>query len=219
MRLSLSTLLAAATLALVATNLTAQSDYSLRKATSKFSIGAGFGLGVTFPTGPLDSNLENTPGLSYRFGLNARYPISRMFSALLGIGGDFRQVGKKVSGQSSGQNYNFTYLFVEPGVEIRSFRASLNIGIPGGVKAPNPLDPNGDQIDPGSDVQEMLLEPRIGGTLVIMENERSWLGLNIDGGIALNTFYKKDAAAFRENDTPAAHSINLMLGATYQFGL
>lgn len=219
MRFSLRTLLASAVLVLSATGLAAQSNYSNQKATGKFSIGGGFSLGVTIPTPTLDSNMEPTPGFSYRIGVNARYPFARTVAGTLAFGLDGRQVGTKVSGQPEGSNYNFSYFFIEPGVQISAFRVGMNIGMPMGAKEPDPLDPTGNQVDAADDAQEMLLEPRLGATLVLMEDQKAWLGLNVDLGLALNTFYSESSASFTEKGIPGAKAFNVAIGATYQFGL
>ncbi len=218
-----------------ATSLHAQTDYSYRGALSRLTIGAGASFGFVLPVGTLDTALDNriieetAPGLGLRFGLNASYPLSRTIRVHLGSGLDMRNVGKKLKeGNGEGteldaRSYNMQYFYIEPGFSYSAFKLSLNIGMPMSATMPG-LDPADTQpADASVDVEgeelEMMLEPRLGATLVLHDDEMGWLGLLLDLGFPLNTFYKESSPLFKEGDIQGTNGLNVMLGLTYQFSI
>jgi hypothetical protein len=195
----------------------AQTDYSSRKATSRLGVGAGASIGIALPTGgSLPDSIEAAPGFAFRGGINITYPITRTFGVLFNGGLDMRSIGKKVSGQSNSQSYGVSYLFLEPGVSVSAFRLSLNIGLPSSLTLPD-----SGFVPATKEDLEMMLEPRIGATLVLMDEKEWWLGLNVDVGLALNKLYKDNRIAelVLEKDVPAMSMLSAHLGVTWQYGI
>jgi hypothetical protein len=195
----------------------AQTDYSSRKATSRIGVGVGAAIGIALPTGgDLPDSIEAAPGFAFRGGINLTYPITRTFGVLFNGGLDLRSIGKKVSGQSTSQSYGVSYLFLEPGVSVSAFRLSLNIGLPSNLTLPD-----SGAVPATKDDLEMMLEPRLGATLVLMDEKEWWLGLNVDVGLALNKLYKDEAITrlVLEKDVPAMSMLSAHLGVTWQYGI
>lgn len=218
----------------------AQTDYSYRGALSRLSIGVGASFGFAVPVGDLtDTSLGNhgkideaAPGFATRFGLNLSYPLSRTIRLHLASGLDIRNVGKKLHNfdaegtELNSRPYNVQYFYIEPGFSYSAFKLSLNIGLPMSASQPIP-DPAGtvasDQtMEVPSDNVEMMLEPRLEASLVLIDEEMGWLGLTFGGGFPLNTLFKKDETSLlypSEGDIPSTRALNLQLGLTYQFAI
>lgn len=226
-----------------AAQLNAQTDYSYRGALSRLGIGLGASFGFAVPIGDLTDTLlqstpgtpnrkidEAAPGIALRFGLNVSYPFTRTVRGTFATGLDIRNVGKKLreadgtGTELDSRSYNLQYFYLEPGVSISAFRLALNIGMPMSGTQPQlaPEEP-GKSMDIVSDNLEMMLEPRIGATLVLIDEEGGWLGLTIDAGIPLNTIFKETdpsvPGAYVKGDIPATRILNGNLGLTYQFGI
>jgi hypothetical protein len=226
--------------ALFAPSIQAQTDYSYRGALSRLSIGVGASFGFAVPVGDLtDTSAGNhgkideaAPGFATRFGLNLSYPLSRTIRLHLASGLDIRNVGKKLHNfeadgtELNARSYHVQYFYIEPGFSYSAFKLSLNIGMPMSATQPVP-DPTGtvatDQtMEVPSDKMEMMLEPRLEASLVLIDEELGWLGLTFGGGFPLNTLFKKDDTSGlyqTEGDIPVTRALNLQLGLTYQFAI
>jgi len=221
--------------------LRAQTDYSYRGALSRLGIGLGASLGFAVPVGDLNDTLlqgtpgrkidEAAPGIAFRFGLNASYPFTRTVRGTVAAGLDIRNVGKKLREEDGtgteldSRGYNLQYFYIEPGVSVSAFRLALNVGLPmsGSQPVPPPLGKAGESMDIVSDNLEMMLEPRIGATLVLVDEEEGWMGLTIDIGFPLNKIFKETTPSvpggYIAGDIPATRILNGHLGLTYQFGI
>lgn len=227
-RISLSTI-AAALMVIGSVTAAAQSRYTDAGATSKFSVGIGIAPGVSLPIGTLDEGDESGLGFAFRGGLNATYPISNEFSAFLNTGLDVRNLGVKEDTLLDSRFYKVQYFFIQPGISYSSLGLSLNIGVPLSGSQPTPRIPGLDvpvdlTQDVESDVFEMLIEPRLNGTLVLIDDASYWLGLDISVGLALNALYKEEFQRPKEIDdgrtlVPASQALSIHLGGTFQFGL
>lgn len=207
--------------------LTAQTDYSARKASSRFTVGVGGSLGIAVGTGAIDSTLEAAPGVAYRFGVNMQYPVSRVINALLAAGLEGRGVGVKVNGQLDTRTYSARYFYIEPAVSWSSFKIGLNIGLPmGGTEPVNtPYDTASTDMkrDMADNALGMVIEPRLGASLILMDEKSWWLGLTIDVGLPVTTFYdesyRNDQPSLLKEDIPSTRLLNGHLGLTYQFAI
>ncbi len=219
----------------------AQTDYSYRGALSRLGVGLGASMGFAVPIGDLNDTLlqgapgrkidEAAPGIAFRFGLNVSYPFTRTLRGTFATGLDIRNVGKKLREKDGtgteldARSYNVQYFYLEPGVSVSAFRLALNIGLP--MSGSQPVVPTSDDpaatMDIVSDNLEMMLEPRIGATLVLIDKEDGWLGLTIDAGVPLNKIFKETTpsvpGAYVAGDIPATRILNGHLGLTYQFGI
>lgn len=196
---------------------TAQTNYSENTASTQLTVGAGAAFGVAVPVGSLDSIFEPAPGVAFRVGANLRYPIDRTIGLQINAGFDSRSVGKKVGEELDARNYRFNYFFIEPGVSISAFRVSLNVGLPLSGSEPGET-PDSESLQVQSTQMEMLLEPRVGATLVLMDDQMAWLGLTVDAGVHLNQLYK-NADALVPGDIPATRPFTAHIGLTYQFAI
>jgi hypothetical protein len=197
----------------------AQTDYSARKASSRLSIGAGAALGVALPAGvTFADSSDAAPGVSYRLSVDIHYPLTRSFAAFVSAGIDNRGIGKRPKGKNDNLIYRGNYFFIEPGVSFSAFRLSVNIGLPTGLSEPqeNATGVAENRDYPGEHLHT-LIEPRVGGILVLMDTKDAWLGLQIGAGFALNKFYADEFAI--PDDIPSAKMFSAHLGLTYQFAI
>lgn len=206
----------------------AQTDYSARKASSRFTIGVGGSLGIAVGTGGIDSTLEPAPGVAYRFGVNMQYPVSKVINALLAAGLEGRGVGVKVNKQLDTRSYSARYFYVEPGISWSSFKIALNIGLPMGGTEPINTPYDAAFTDVTRDMPDkalgLMIEPRLGASLVLMDEKAWWLGLTIDVGLPVTSFYDESyrndqKGRLLEEDIPSTRLLNGHLGLTYQFSI
>jgi len=211
----------------LATHALGQTDYSARKATSRLSVGVGASLGIAVGTGSLDSTLEAAPGIAYRFGINMQYPASRVIGILFAAGIEGRSAGVKIDHQLDARTYSANYLYLEPAISWSSFKIGVNIGLPMGGTEPvnNPYDSAFTDVtrDMADDALAMTIEPRIGASLVLVEEKAWWLGLTIDVGLPINSFYDDayldKTPGILTDDIPTTQLLNGHLGLTYQFAI
>lgn len=208
----------------------AQSRYTDAGATNKFSIGVTAQPGISVPVGTLDSLDEAGLGFAFRGGLEIVYPFSVDLSGLLSVGLDMRSLGVREDTLLDPRSGSVQYLFFEPGISYASIALSLNIGLPMSGTQPTPRGTGftGD-LDATEDVPsenlEMLLEPRLSGTLVLMDEKAYWLGLKIGVGFPLNDLYKAESQRDPDDDSSgytligSTSPLSAHLGATFQFGL
>ena len=204
----------------------AQTRYIGAGATLKFSIGAGVAPGISLPIGTLDKEDDSALGFALRGGLNVRYPFSTEMAVFLNTGIDIRNPGVKEDSLLDPRFYNVSYFYIQPGIWYSSLGLSLNIGIPMSGSEPVPRDSGvrvDDTRDIASDMYELLLEPRLNGTLILMDEESYWLGLDISVGLPLNTLYKEEFQRTEEENgrtlVPSTSPFSAHLGLTFQFGL
>jgi hypothetical protein len=199
----------------------AQTDYSSRKASSRLGVGAGASIGVALPiSGELPDSVEAAPGFAFRGGLNLTYPVTSSFGVLFNFGLDTRGVGKKFKSESDNRVWRLNYLFLEPGISISAFRLSVNIGLPSGGSEPlGAVGAATSSRDIESDELEMMIEPRIGGTLILVDTKEWWLGLNVDAGMTINRVFKDEIADVMKTDVHAMKMLSAHLGLTWQFGV
>lgn len=213
-----------------ASNVEAQSRYTEAGATSKFSVGVGVAPGISLPVGTLDTEDEAALGFALRAGLNITYPLSTEISTFLNTGIDIRNPGVKEDSLLDARFYSVTYLYVQPGISYSSLGLSLNIGIPMSASEPKPRTAGSNvSVDEtqevATDALELLLEPRLNGTLTLIDEDSYWLGLDISLGLPLNKLYKEEFQRPVEVDldgrtlVPATSPFTAHLGLTFQFGL
>lgn len=220
--LTLLTLLLA--VAIVPSSLQAQTDYSSRKASTRLSAGVGASGGIALVTGTLPKGVESAPGFAYRVGLNLQYPINRTIGIQFNTGLDSRSYGRKRANVTDADLFTGRYFFIEPGLSWSSFRLSVNIGLPLGGTEPL-VDTVANTVtypDMASDALGTMIEPRIGATLVMIDDKSYWLGLTVDAGLAVSSFYDE---AYRTSHNISTESVEAgrgltgHLGVTYQFSI
>ena len=205
-----------------------QSRYTEAGATSKFSIGVGVAPGIAVPIGTLDSLDEAGLGFAIRAGLNMTYPLSTELAAFLNLGLDSRNIGVKEDTLLDPRIGNVQYFFIQPGFSYSSIGISLNVGLP--LSATTPVARNNPDVDLDATEEvakeniEMLLEPRLSGLLVLMDEDAYWLGLDISVGLPLNTLFTEEYSRPEEDDdgrtlVGSTSPLSAHFGVTFQFGL
>lgn len=208
----------------------AQTRYTDAGARSKFSVGLGVLPGISLPIGKLDDEDAAALGFALRAGLNVTYPFSTEMAAFFNAGLDIRNPGIKEDSLLDSRYYSVTYFAIQPGISYSSIGLSLLVGIPMSGSEPVPRVPGQDVAvdatqDVPKDVLEMLIEPRLSGTLALMDEEAYWLGLDISVGLPLTKLYKEEYQRSEEDDgsgrtlVPATSPLSVNLGLTFQFGL
>lgn len=228
-RLTLSAFSLLVMIALGSLTTFAQSRYTDAGSTSQFSIGIGAAGGFTTPLGDLDETDEAALGFGFRGGVNITYPFTNELSGFLNAGLDVRNLGVKEDSSLDARFYNAQYFFVQPGISYSSIGLSLNIGVPVSASQPVPSLPGVDPdatMEVATETLELLLEPRLNGTLVLMDNKTYWLGVDISVGFPLNKLYKEEFQRPKDqllDDgrtlVPSTAPFAAHLGLTFQFGL
>lgn len=206
----------------------AQSRYTEAGATSKFSIGVGVAPGLAVPIGTLDSLDDAGLGFAIRAGVNMTYPLSTELAAFLNLGLDSRNLGVKEDTLLDPRFGNVQYFFIQPGFAYSSIGLSVNIGLP--MSATTPVARNNPDVDLDATEEvakeniEMLVEPRLNGTLTLMDEEAYWLGLDISVGFPVSKLFTEEYARPEEIDDGrtligSTSPFSAHLGLTFQFGL
>lgn len=159
-------------------------------ATQMFSLGPGYSGGATVSVDPSLYWLV-FPVYSYRFGLDATYPITPVVDATLGMGVERRAAGFRWFQETSvWEKRAVNYLTFSPGINISALHLGFDIGVPtGGTRTwRNGPDAraNESDLDPDADSLNVLLEPCIGAVIPVYDNRIGWLGVTIMAGYALN---------------------------------
>jgi hypothetical protein len=204
---------------------TAQSDYAEHKATDGLSIGLAYAGGASL-TIDAPNNYKVSPIYSYRFGLDASYPLTPTISAWLGLGMDSR-----------GGNYHWyvdktvwetrrvRYFAINPGFRISALFLGLNIGIPlsGDKEWQNGPDAkiNTAELDADADMLNVMIEPQLGAVIPLYEHEIGWFGLTIIAGYNVSDI--SDKPTFIPGEDPekpiGSATPTLRLGLTAQMGI
>jgi hypothetical protein len=104
-----------------------------------------------------------------------------------------------------------------PGIRFSTFHLGLNIGIPmSGVRSNDTTSL--DFTDAQVDEMNVMIEPRIGAIIPLVDQESGWLGLMASAGYALNAVAKEINSQGQTVDTPWQFA-SLHLGLTWQFAL
>jgi hypothetical protein len=207
--------LAAALLAAAVTNVSAQSDYSKRKASRSLTVGLGFAGGASLDTHEPPEGTNVSPIFAWRGTVDATYPLTPVISTTLSFGLDSR--GTKYYADADDEVYNvgrFTYFTLTPAFRFSAFYLGLNLGFPmsgtSTVKqGSNASEQTADVSDATMEFYQTMIEPRIGAIIPLMDEESGWLGLTIIGGYQVNEIIEK-----AEN-----HYASLHLGLTWQFAI
>ncbi len=202
----------------------ARTDYSSRKASTRLSGGIGASGGIALITGTLPKGTEAAPGFAYRIGINLQYPINRTIGLQFNTGLDSRSVGRKRTNVTDADLYTGRYFFLEPGLSWSSFRVSVNIGLPLGGTEPlvDTVAKTVTYADMASNALGTMIEPRIGATLVMVDDKSYWLGLTVDAGLAVSSFYDeayRTSHNISNESVEAGRGLTGHLGLTYQFSI
>lgn len=206
MTLCMRAVLCAVVLCLVSVELAvAQTNYGDHKATRALTIGAGVAPGMSFAIYP-----NETPELlfAYRGDLDITYPLSSKISAALALGYDSR-----------GFNSNrINYFSVMPGFTFSAFFIGVNFGLPLSASYSDG-DNTIDWSDAAFDKLALIIEPRLGAVVPVMDEESGWLGLTVSAGATVNEILEHENLSIPGHEDPNYHMLSLHLGLTYQFAI
>lgn len=196
--------------------LAAQTDYSGRMSTAMLSVGVTTGFGASGIT-DAPTGMKIPPIFAYRVGAAATYPLTPVIGATLDLGLDSR--GWKERDIGDEHFYTITrlsYFTLTPGFRFSAFWVAFNVGFPMSGTATTKLGSNAteqssDISDAALDQLAILMEPRIGAVVPLMDEEIGWLGLLISGGYGLTPL-----TDFTGDDR---HLYSGHLGLTWQFGI
>lgn len=198
----------------------AQTDYSSSKSTSYLTIGPSFSGGASMIISPPEGS-KVVPLFAWRAAADATYPLSPSIGAALGLGLEGR--GNRLRSPSSTEFYtntNLTYFSINPGFRFSAFYVGLNLGFPmsGSTLTKTPVSETSvDMTDAEFDKLEVLIEPKIGAVVEILNNENGWLGMTIMGSITAGEI--SDRGDVTSDNAGDFHMVNGQLGLTYQFAI
>jgi hypothetical protein len=203
-------------------NSSAQTDYSNRLATSSLTVGPTTIFGASMIIDPAKGS-KVSPIFSYKLSADATFPLTPVISAGLGLGYESR--GTKIRAESNADIFTTTrlsYFTIYPNFGFSSFRIGLNMGLPLGGSFTSKFGAGttevvSDLTSSQQDSVEFLLEPRIGATVVLMEDKTGWLGLVISAGFSLNEMVNRGDVSALGEDAGDFHMVSGHIGVTYQF--
>jgi len=206
MTLFMRTVYCAVVLCLVAIgSVRGQTKYDKHAATRALTIGAGFAPGMSFVIYP-----EETPELvfAYRGDLDVTYPLSSKISAALALGFDSRGYN----------NQRINYFSIMPGFTFSSLFLGVNFGLPMSgsyTYADRTIELDDDALDR----LNLIIEPRLGAVVPIVDDRTGWLGLTVSAGATVNEILEHSDVALPGREAPDYHMLSLHLGLTYQFAI
>jgi hypothetical protein len=223
-------------LAMAATTLTAQTNYSDQKASGNLTIGAEFQPGISLSVDPPEGSTTG-PLFAYRVGAASSYPLSSSVWAMLNLGLDSRGVNFLDANNSDNRTETrVNYFSIFPAFRFSAFILGVNFGLPlgGTVTDVTSSSNHSTTLDASKDNLATMIEPRIGAVLPLIDEKGGWLGLTVMAGYTLNEIktLTDDEKAAQElakqlaqsfgADVPSFGKTNMVsfhLGLTYQFAI
>lgn len=204
-----------AALALAATTLQAQTNYSGQKASGNLSVGVGFAGGASIAV-DAPEGAKTLPMFAYRVSADGTYPLTPQISACLSLGLDSRGSVYGLAGNTDNQTQTrLNYFSIFPAVRFSAFVLGLNIGLPMGgtetTKIPGIPDHSA-TIDASSSDLSTMIAPTIGAVVNLMDEQVGWLGFTILADYPVNNI-NGGSSSFNTN-LPS-----LRLGLTWQFAI
>ena len=165
-----------------------------REARAGLTIGPGFSAGGSIIAKTPELN-KVKPIIAWRGEVSTTYPLSDIITAGLVLGVDSR--GTRVHFHSNSDLYNnwrVNYFSFYPSFTFSGVNIGMNIGLP---LSGTVTDPEGTSVDieeggvPGFGTSgalelPLLLEPRLGGVISLLDDETGWLSLTIFGGYGIS---------------------------------
>ena len=200
----------------------AQGDYSGRKATAGLTVGADFSGGASLIVKPPDGEKVG-PIFAWRAGADVSYPLTPVISAGLGLGLDSR--GTELHDINNSERYTITrvmYFSITPSFNFSAFSIGLNMGVPLSGSNTSKLgslatEVTSDMTSTQFDRVEFMLEPRIGASILLLDDDTGALTMNITGGYTLSTL--QDFGDVSTDVIGDYHMASLHLGLSYQLAI
>lgn len=200
-------------------------EYGDRLSTKMLSVGFGIAGGVTMSLDP-PTNWKVKPVLAWNAGLHASYPLTPIVKAGLNVGLENR--GTKYHWYNDSRLWEIrhvNYLTITPGFMFDALYLGMNIGLPMGgsrVWQPSPEDRERTlELETDADSLLVMLEPRLGAVVPLMDEEVGWLGLTVMVGYNLSNFsdHKDFLPVEYRGQKRSTETPSFMLGVTWQFGI
>lgn len=196
--------------AILAPSISAQTDYSNRRATSFLSIGPGFAGGASLAVDP-PTGYKVGPVFSWRGTAEVAYPLSPSISAMMSLGYDSRGTAIEDANGTSLYDTRTGYFSIQPGFVFSGFYIGMNFGFPMSGSVTTPDGTTTSFTDAQLETVESVLEPRLGGVFTLINDKSGWLAMTVTGGYDLNEA-KDPNGAVSFGKMVSAH-----LGVFYQF--
>jgi hypothetical protein len=205
--------------------LRAQSDYSDRQATSMLTVGVSFSGGASMMLDPAEF-WKVQPVFAFRTGVDVTYPLTPVIGATLELGIDNR--GSSFywhEDQTLFDDRHVTYFSVTPGFLFSAFYMGVNIGFPmsGGKVWQNTslAEERTQELDADVYQLSVMIEPRIGAVVPLLDTDLGWLGLTIGAGYNISDM--SDIEDFLPGHQPGVtqsqQSVSMHVGTTWQFAI
>jgi hypothetical protein len=188
----------------------AQTDYRT-KATGMLTVGAGFAGGASLTLEPQEGS-KIKPGFAWRLTADGTYPLNPTVAAMLSLGLDSR--GFRTHAHDDADDYvdtRLSYFSIFPAFKFSAFTLGLNLGIPMSASATTDA---GITTDADMDEVNLLVEPRLGVVIPVVDEDIGWLGITLSGGISTSDVINVPQGIEMSNQMVSGH-----LGLTWQFGI
>ena len=217
--------LCASAFVLAATSALAQTPEDPPRASRMLGIGGGFAGGASMLLDPAD-NWKVSPVFSWRGTLDVNYPFSKNIGAWLSLGLD-RRGGEFYwyNNETVSERRMVNYLSVMPAFNFKGVLVGLNIGFPmsGSRTYRNGIDAEERTIDldPTFDKLSMMIEPRLGGVITLIDEPIGMLGLTLSAGYNFGEI--SEHPGFMPGELPdktfTTENASAHLGVTWLFGI
>lgn len=209
----LPVLVAVGLIPLLSAPLAAQTDYR-GKSTNMLTVGLGFSGGASLISAPPEG-AKVKPIFAWRLTADGSYPLNPTVGAQMSLGIDSR--GTRLHQFEHPDQYvdtRVSYFVLTPGFKFSAFTLSFNIGLP--MSGTFSTSAGSEDIPSEAwDKVEVLLEPRLGALIPLVEEPIGWLGLTLDAGYALNEMFETEGVTNGQD----GHLITGHMGLTWQFGI
>jgi hypothetical protein len=189
----------------------AQTDYSAMKATRSLTIGAGFAGGASLQTDPPTGQKVGVI-FAYRATVDASYPLTPTIGVGMSLGLDSRGSKYPVDNSDDYSSTRINYFTITPAMRFSSFLLALNLGVPLGGSSfakSGSTEQTVDFTTAENDRLQLMIEPRIGFVIPLVDEEIGMLGLTVSGGYCVSEVSLNSDA----------HLVSGHLGLTWQFAI
>lgn len=189
-------------------------EFKDRESRAGLTIGPGFMGGASMIIESRETQ-KIKPIFAWRAGVHTTYPLNEVISAGLELGVDNRGTREHYFDNSDlYADTRVTYFSLYPNFVFGGFNLGFNLGFP--LSASYTLA-NGSSIDV-SDTDELplLIEPRIGVTLPLVDVKEGWLSLVFGTGFSFNPLIDYPGPANIVGDW---RNVSAHLGMRFEFGI
>jgi hypothetical protein len=183
-----------------------------------------------FFVGGSSFHLDAPPGeavgstFAFRFGGSITFPLNELFAGSLELAYDGRGIARERDSNAAINTITHVgYITFTPRFSYRFAWLALNLGIP--VAASRTENSGSVHRDVAIDRDafnrfEYMVEPRIGVTIKVFEDERGWLAMMLGAGMTLNEIETGgDVAPEAARQLGTYRMISCHIGLTYQLPL